>query len=46
MDSSRTVNIAFRVPNKEERAATIEYLKDVSSKGMRPVEAVRPLSRA
>jgi hypothetical protein len=34
MDSSRTVNIAFRVPNKkEERAATIEYLKDVSPKG-------------
>jgi hypothetical protein len=27
MDSSRTVNIAFRVPNKEERAATIEYLR-------------------
>jgi hypothetical protein len=33
MDSSRTVNITFRVPNKEKRAATIEYLKDVSPKG-------------
>jgi hypothetical protein len=35
MDSSRTVNIAFRVPKKEERAAAIEYLKDVSPKGGR-----------
>jgi hypothetical protein len=32
MDSSRTVNIAFRIPNKEERATTIEYLKDVPPK--------------